>query len=167
MISKKYISKISLISLITIAGCTKTIDAKQSKSPKGITMTQTKTGQILDLSTFTKHASGIMFKVLKAGKGSKPYAGETVTVDYTGWLLDGDKVSKKFDSSVDRGQNFEFPLGQGYVIKGWDHMVANMKIGEKVLVIIPASLGYGARGAGGSIPPHATLLFEIDLYGAQ
>lgn len=164
MISKKYIFNISIISLFAIALCC-TIHAK--KSTKGSTMTQTKAGQILDLSVFTKHASGIMFKVLKTGKGSKPYAGETVTVDYTGWLLDGDKVGKKFDSSVDRGQNFEFPLGQGYVIKGWDHMVANMKIGEKVLVIIPSSLGYGARGAGASIPPHATLLFEIDLYGAE
>ncbi len=167
MTSKKYFFSFSVISLLTIFFCTKITDAKQPKPIKGNTVTNTKAGQILDLSTFTKHSSGIMFKVLKPGKGNKPYAGETVTVDYTGWLLDGDKVGKKFDSSVDRGQNFEFPLGQGYVIKGWDHMVANMKIGEKVLVIIPASLGYGARGAGASIPPHATLLFEIDLYGAQ
>ncbi len=164
MISKKYIFNVSIISLFAL-GFNSIINAK--KTTKGSTVTQTKAGQILDLSTFTKHASGIMFQVLKPGKGGKPYAGETVTVDYTGWLLDGDKVGKKFDSSVDRGQNFEFPLGQGYVIKGWDHTVADMKIGEKRLVIIPASLGYGARGAGASIPPHATLLFEIDLYGAE
>ena len=131
MISKKYIFNISIISLLTLVAYTKITDAKPIK---GSTMTQTKVGQILDLSTFTKHVTyGIMYKVLKPGKGGKPYAGETVTVDYTGWLLDGDKVGKKFDSSVDRGQNFEFLLGQGHVIKGWDYMVANMKIGEKVL----------------------------------
>src|SRR3990167_10126263 len=136
MFAKKYI----FLNFLTIIASTQIMHAKQIK---GSTVTQTKTGQSLDLSTFTKHPSGVLYKILKAGTGTKPYAGETVTVDYIGWLLDGDKVGKKFDSSVDRGQNFEFTLGVGQVIKGWDHSVADMKIGgEKRVVIIPASLGY-------------------------
>lgn len=153
--------KAIILSLLTI--CT-----VETLAVKGTTMTQTKTGQILDLSSHTKTSQGLSFKTLKKGTGSKPYAGETVKVDYTGWLLDGkDKVGKKFDSSVDRGQNFEFALGMGQVIKGWDLTLADMAIGEKRLVIIPANLGYGARGAGAAIPPNATLIFEIDLYDAR
>ena len=163
MTAKNYIFTIGMMSLLAI---TTSIQAV-SKKTKGTSMTQTKQGDILDVATFTTAPSGLMYKILKSGNGTKPYAGETVTVDYTGWLLDGgNKVGKKFDSSVDRGQNFEFPLGMGYVIKGWDFTVADMKIGEKRLVIIPASLGYGARGAGASIPPNAPLIFEIDLYAA-
>lgn len=163
MTAKNYIFTISIMGLLAITACTQAI----SKKTKGSSMTQTKQGDSLDLATFTTAPSGLIHKVLKVGTGTKPYAGETVTVDYTGWLLDGNnKVGKKFDSSVDRGENFEFPLGMSYVIKGWDHTVADMKIGEKRLVIIPANLGYGARGAGASIPPNATLIFEIDLYAA-
>ena|SRR3990167_5148266 len=160
MFAKKYI----FLNFLTIIASTQIMHAKQIK---GSTVTQTKTGQSLDLDTFTKHPSGVLYKILKPGTGTKPYAGETVTVDYTGWLINNNIVGKKFDSSVDRGQNFEFLLGQGHVIKGWDHSVAHMKIGEKRLVVIPAELGYGARGAGASIPPNATLVFEIDLYGAR
>lgn len=100
------------------------------------------------------------------GSGAEATAGSDVSVHYTGWLHDPaapDLKGKKFDSSVDRGQAFEFPLGGGRVIKGWDEGVAGMKIGEKRKLTIPPDLGYGARGAGGVIPPNADLIFEVEL----
>ena len=103
--------------------------------------------------------SGLKYTDEVVGTGKQPQAGQTAVVHYTGWLLDG----KKFDSSVDRGQPFSFPLGKGQVIKGWDEGVATMKVGGKRILIIPPDLGYGARGAGGVIPPNATLKFEVEL----
>ena len=103
--------------------------------------------------------SGLKYDDLKVGTGAEAKAGQTVSVHYTGWLTDG----KKFDSSVDRKQPFEFPLGMGRVIKGWDEGVQGMKIGGQRTLIIPAALGYGARGAGGVIPPNATLKFDVEL----
>lgn len=107
--------------------------------------------------------SGLQVETLKEGTGAAPKAGQTVRVHYTGWLTDG----KKFDSSVDRGQPFEFTLGRGQVIKGWDEGLALMKIGQKSKLTIPPQLGYGARGAGGAIPPNATLVFEVELLGVK
>jgi peptidylprolyl isomerase len=104
-------------------------------------------------------ASGLQIKTIIVGTGDKAEVGKTAVVHYTGWLLDG----TKFDSSVDRGTPFEFPLGQGRVIKGWDEGVATMNIGGKVELIIPPDLGYGASGAGGVIPPNATLKFEVEF----
>ena len=104
-------------------------------------------------------ASGLQIKTIVVGTGDKAEVGKTAVVHYTGWLLDG----TKFDSSVDRGTLFEFSLGQGRVIKGWDEGVATMNIGGKVELIIPPDLGYGASGAGGVIPPNATLKFEIEF----
>ena len=104
------------------------------------------------------------------GNGAEATAGSDVSVHYTGWLHDPsapDLKGKKFDSSVDRGQAFEFPLGGGRVIKGWDEGVAGMKIGGKRTLIIPAEMGYGARGAGGVIPPNATLVFDVELLGVN
>ena len=100
-------------------------------------------------------------EILQAGDGAEATPGQNVSVHYTGWLTDG----TKFDSSVDRGRPFEFPLGGGRVIKGWDEGVAGMKIGEKRRLTIPPHMGYGARGAGGAIPPNATLVFEVELLG--
>jgi len=106
-------------------------------------------------------SSGLQYIDLKIGAGAIAQAGTNVSVHYTGWLENG----KKFDSSVDRGQPFSFPLGAGRVIKGWDEGVQGMKVGGKRKLIIPSNLGYGARGAGGAIPPNATLIFEVELLG--
>jgi len=106
-------------------------------------------------------SSGLQYIDLKVGTGATAQAGQTVSVHYTGWLENG----KKFDSSVDRGQPFSFPLGAGRVIKGWDEGVKGMKVGGKRKLITPSNLGYGARGAGGVIPPNATLIFEVELLG--
>ncbi len=103
--------------------------------------------------------SGLQYEDTVVGDGSSPRPGQSVQVHYTGWLEDG----TKFDSSVDRGQPFVFPLGQGRVIKGWDEGVAGMKEGGKRRLTIPPDLGYGARGAGGVIPPNATLIFDVEL----
>jgi len=106
----------------------------------------------------------------KLGEGALATAGKDVSVHYTGWLYDEaapDHHGKKFDSSRDRGQPFEFPLGAGHVIKGWDQGVAGMKVGGQRTLVIPAHLGYGARGAGGVIPPNATLVFDVELLGVK
>lgn len=107
--------------------------------------------------------SGLKYIDIKVGEGALPQIGQTVIVHYTGTLTDG----RKFDSSVDRGQPFTFPLGQGRVIKGWDEGLSTMKIGGKRKLIIPPELGYGARGAGGVIPPNATLVFDVELLGVR
>lgn len=109
----------------------------------------------------TTTPSGLKYVDLVVGTGPEAQKGQHVKVHYTGWLTDG----KKFDSSVDRGQPFEFPLGAGRVIKGWDEGVAGMKVGGKRKLTIPPSLGYGERGAGGVIPPNAELIFDVELLG--
>ena len=111
--------------------------------------------------------SGLRIIDVKPGTGPVPQAGQTVTVNYTGWLFVDGKKGKKFDSSLDRGEPFSFTLGQGQVIKGWDEGLATMHVGGKRTLIIPPDLGYGASGAGGDIPPGATLIFEVDLIGAK
>lgn len=111
----------------------------------------------------TKTASGLEYVDLVVGTGAQPAAGATVSVHYTGWLTDG----RKFDSSVDRGQPLVFPVGRGRVIKGWDEGVGSMKVGGKRRLTIPPELAYGAAGAGGVIPPNATLVFEVELLGIQ
>ena len=107
--------------------------------------------------------SGLQIIDTKVGAGASPKTGQTCVMHYTGWLYENGAKGAKFDSSVDRGQPFEFPIGTGRVIKGWDEGVASMKVGGKRTLIIPPDLGYGARGAGGVIPPNATLLFEVEL----
>ena len=111
-----------------------------------------------------KTPSGAEYWDITTGTGATASAGKTVTVHYTGWLA---KDGKKFDSSVDRGQPFMFSLGAGQVIKGWDEGVSGMKVGGKRQLRIPPELGYGARGAGGVIPPNATLIFDVELLGVK
>jgi FKBP-type peptidyl-prolyl cis-trans isomerase FkpA len=110
-------------------------------------------------------SSGLQYEDLVLGEGPLATAGCHVTVHYTGWLWVDGQAGRKFDSSKDRGQPFDFPLGAGHVIRGWDEGVQGMKVGGTRRLLIPADLGYGARGAGGVIPPNATLMFEVELLG--
>ena len=107
--------------------------------------------------------TGLKFTDTTVGTGASPQKGQTCVMHYTGWLSEEGKKGKKFDSSVDRNEPFEFPIGQRKVIAGWDEGVASMKVGGKRTLIIPPALGYGARGAGGVIPPNATLMFDVEL----
>jgi peptidylprolyl isomerase len=110
-------------------------------------------------------ASGLQYEDTVEGTGPCPSRGQTCEMHYTGWLWVNGAKGAKFDSSVDRGEPFEFAIGVGQVIKGWDEGVATMKVGGKRTLLIPPALGYGARGAGGVIPGNATLLFEVELLG--
>lgn len=151
--------------LITIASCiivsalllgcggSKTEEIKQVVTKEATSMANE------ELPEFTKVDVTI-------GDGAEAKTGQEVSVHYTGWLYDAESPElhgTKFDSSVDRGTPFEFPLGRGRVIAGWDQGVAGMKVGGKRTLIIPADMGYGARGAGGVIPPNATLIFDVEL----
>jgi peptidylprolyl isomerase len=118
-------------------------------------------------STMTTTPSGLQYEDTVVGTGATPESGQTCVMHYTGWLYVDGKKGSKFDSSLDRGQPFEFPIGTGRVIKGWDEGVASMKVGGKRTLIIPPALGYGARGAGGVIPPNATLIFDVELLGVE
>ncbi|HVR51710.1 MAG TPA: FKBP-type peptidyl-prolyl cis-trans isomerase [Pseudorhodoferax sp.] len=111
----------------------------------------------------TTTASGLQFEDTTVGSGAEAKPGQHVTVHYTGWLYQDGQQGAKFDSSRDRNDPFEFGLGAGMVIRGWDEGVAGMKVGGQRTLIIPAELGYGARGAGGVIPPNATLKFDVEL----
>jgi FKBP-type peptidyl-prolyl cis-trans isomerase FkpA len=112
--------------------------------------------------------SGLKVIDTKLGKGPSPKPGQICVMHYTGWLSNNGAKGKKFDSSVDRGEPFEFTIGKGQVIAGWDEGVSTMKVGGKRTLIIPASLGYGAAGAGGGIiPPNATLIFDVELLGVK
>ena len=116
----------------------------------------------------TEMPNGLKYTDVKVGDGATAKAGNKVSVNYTGWLYDNGAKGKKFDSSLDRGQPFQFTLGAHQVIAGWDEGVAGMKVGGKRTLIIPPELGYGARGAGGgAIPPNATLIFDVDLLQVQ
>jgi peptidylprolyl isomerase len=112
-------------------------------------------------------ASGLQITDTKVGTGAQPQTGQTCVMHYTGWLYNNGTKGAKFDSSLDRGEPFELAIGQGQVIKGWDEGVATMKVGGKRTLIIPPQLGYGARGAGGVIPPNATLIFDVELLGVK
>jgi peptidylprolyl isomerase len=111
--------------------------------------------------------SGLQIIDTVIGTGASPKPGQICVMHYTGWLYEDGKKGKKFDSSVDRNEPFEFPIGQRQVIGGWDEGVASMKVGGKRTLIIPPALGYGARGAGGVIPPNATLMFDVELLSVK
>ena len=115
----------------------------------------------------TEMPDGLKYTDTTTGDGATAKAGNKVSVHYTGWLSDNGAKGKKFDSSVDRGQPFQFTLGAKQVIAGWDEGVAGMKVGGKRTLNIPPELGYGARGAGGTIPPNATLIFDVELLQVQ
>ncbi|WP_024870072.1 FKBP-type peptidyl-prolyl cis-trans isomerase [Pseudoxanthomonas suwonensis] len=112
---------------------------------------------------FTTTASGLQFEDAVVGTGAEAVRGKNVVVHYTGWLYQDGEQGAKFDSSKDRDEPFIFPLGAGMVIRGWDEGVQGMKVGGRRILVIPPALGYGARGAGGVIPPNATLKFEVEL----
>jgi peptidylprolyl isomerase len=112
-------------------------------------------------------ASGLQIKDTVEGTGATPQRGQTCVMHYTGWLYTSGIKGAKFDSSVDRNEPFEFTIGVGQVIKGWDEGVSTMKVGGKRTLIIPPALGYGARGAGGVIPPNAVLMFDVELLGVK
>jgi FKBP-type peptidyl-prolyl cis-trans isomerase len=143
--------------LAPMVGCNKKEVQNQTMNTGVTTMAATPNADV------TTTASGLQYQILQPGDGAVAKAGQQVTVHYTGWLTDG----TKFDSSVDRGQPFQFTLGAGQVIKGWDEGVAGMKVGEKRKLTIPSNLGYGSQGAGGVIPPNATLVFDVQLLGVQ
>lgn len=113
--------------------------------------------------TRIKTASGLEYEILKEGSGISPSVGKEVTVHYTGWLDANGQPGQEFDSSIKRGRPFSFYIGVGHVIQGWDEGVMTMKVGEKRRLYIPSHLGYGAYGAGASIPPHANLIFDVEL----
>jgi peptidylprolyl isomerase len=120
-----------------------------------------------DAQPGTTTPSGLKIIDVKVGTGPAPKPGQTCVMNYTGWLYENGKKGAKFDSSLDRNQPFSFPIGQHQVIAGWDEGVATMKVGGKRTLIIPPELGYGARGAGGVIPPNATLMFDVELLGVK
>jgi len=155
-----------------IAGCGQSGDepAESTESvtenveEQAVTEENSTAGQTIEV------APGLTARILQRGHGRAAEAGDYVEVHYTGWLYDAeaeDHHGDKFDSSVDRGQRFGFPLGEGRVIKGWDQGVAGMLIGEKRELTIAPEMGYGDRGAGNVIPPGATLVFEVELFGAE
>ena len=147
--------RLFLITFITIAPLLLAECGQSEKADtnecKGTTMNRIKT------------PSGLEYEILKPGTGPEPITGKKVAVHYTGWLDDNGKPGAKFDSSIDRGEPFSFVIGVGYVIQGWDEGVSSMKVGEKRRLYIPPKLGYGARGSGRSIPPHADLIFDVEL----
>ncbi|MBI2981988.1 MAG: FKBP-type peptidyl-prolyl cis-trans isomerase [Deltaproteobacteria bacterium] len=145
-----------LVSLLALTvACSKTKQPAETEPPQ--------TTQEAALANEQSTPSGLKYVVLQEGTGASPQKGQMVTVHYTGWLADG----TKFDSSVDRGTPFQFQVGTGQVIPGWDEGVSLMKIGEKRKLIIPSQLAYGEGGAGGVIPPNATLVFEVELLGVS
>ena len=147
---------LAAVFLIT-AGC----NCQKSKKQKTSNANQTK--EIKKMSSVTRTPSGLGFEILKAGNGLKPKVGQTVTVNYTGWLdKDGQPSGKPFDSSIGRAP-FSTKIGMGYVIAGWDEALLDMQIGETRRLFIPAKLGYGSRGAGAAIPPNANLIFDVEL----
>jgi peptidylprolyl isomerase len=153
MRSRPRVLSLAFAASLTLAGCAGTTDTTGTVSPVPAMATTT--------------PSGLQYADTQPGTGRSPRRGQTATVHYTGWLYEGGAKGRKFDSSVDKGRPFEFRVGQGDVIRGWDEGVLTMKTGGKRTLIIPASLGYGERGAGTDIPPNATLIFDVELIAVK
>ena len=155
---KPFVSTYSLVLCLGVltSACAKKEDAPVSNKPASVPATAVPAQPVAEVTE-------LKMEDIKVGIGAVAEAGKSVTVHYTGWLTNG----TKFDSSKDHGQPFTFHLGGGEVIKGWDQGVAGMKVGGVRKLTIPPNLGYGARGAGGVIPPNATLVFEVELLGVQ
>ncbi|MDX1921437.1 MAG: FKBP-type peptidyl-prolyl cis-trans isomerase [Candidatus Caenarcaniphilales bacterium] len=151
--------------LFTVAfgliSCQKDVESKPN-NPKQAVQQSTGVNKMTD-ATFTKSSNGLMYKDEETGSGAIAEAGKKVSVHYTGTFESGEK----FDSSLDRGQPFDFKLGAGQVIKGWDEGVAGMKVGGKRILVIPPDLAYGKNGIPGAIPPNSTLKFEVQLLGVN
>ena len=150
---EKYLILFLLTAFALIPACSQNEGKKQDEQKPA------QTAQVPGGEKMVKTPSGLQYEDLVPGSGDSPKAGKKVTVHYTGWLTNG----TKFDSSVDRNEPFSFVIGAGQVIPGWDEGVVSMKIGGKRKLVIPPELGYGAGGAGGVIPPNATLVFEVIL----
>ena len=158
---KKLLILFSLTALLAVPVLGEDTADKKEETKKG-----EKTEKAMEVKVI-ETKSGLKYIDVEIGEGSEAKAGMMVEVHYTGWLDEKGEKGKKFDSSVDRGTPFSFPLGAGKVIKGWDEGVAGMKIGGKRTLFIPADLGYGSRGAGAIIPPNATLIFDVELLGVK
>ncbi len=168
-------NKIVLMSFILLAAC----GSSMAEDETAVTARQEPAQPEQDVSIVESREArmelveldnGLKYLLLAEGAGAAIEAGQSAMVHYTGWLYDEslpEGKGEKFDSSRDRGQPFSFQLGAGRVIKGWDQGVAGMKVGERRMLIVPADLGYGSRGAGGTIPPDADLLFDVELLGIR
>jgi peptidylprolyl isomerase len=139
------------------------VNTGRGRRARPVKAPQTKTAVAVKSSPVTTTPSGLIYVITRRSDGRQPRPGETVVVNYTGLLGDG----VKFDSSLDRGQPFKFTLGAGRVIKGWDEGIGKLRVGEQATLIIPPQLGYGAKGAGGQIPPGATLIFIVELMSIE
>lgn len=159
MLKKLFLIVVALLAVSALAaGCgEKTTD--QESASEGTPAEEATTPQESTAATSTGDVTELVIEDITVGTGAEAKSGDTITVHYTGWLTDG----TKFDSSVDAGQPFQFPLGQGYVIQGWDEGIVGMKVGGVRKLTIPPEMGYGAQGAGGVIPPNATLIFQVEL----
>jgi peptidylprolyl isomerase len=157
MTKKFAVLNLLILAALTISAAPQTRRAKKPVRRPVAKKTMSSTKSLS--SGAIKTPSGLIFLLTRKGTGVQPKTGQTVAVHYTGTLTDG----TKFDSSRDRGEPIEFPLGQGGVIKGWDEGIAKMHVGDQAILVIPPSIGYGSRGAGGVIPPDATLIFIVEL----
>ena len=165
MKSIRFLSTVLLTTAMTVAGCTKKETPAEATKPAETAPQSAASNAAAAPNaaapTTNESVTELKIEELKPGNGAEAKAGQQVTVHYTGWLTNG----TKFDSSLDRGQPFKFQLGAGQVIQGWDKGVAGMKVGGKRKLVIPPTMGYGEHGAGGVIPPNATLVFEVELLG--
>lgn len=164
---KRVFAVVSLAAVLLIAGCggKDNVDKKAADTAKQPKQEKTMSSTMPDLGSLAllDGPNGLKYVITQEGEGKVIGNNVTAVVHYTGWLTDG----KKFDSSKDRGEPFKFMTGIGQVIRGWDITVADMKVGETRLIVLPPELAYGSRGAGGVIPPNATLVFEVEALGVE